>query len=71
MEDGEFLEEETRVFAGKVVDWRSDRAKLVTDSGITVVLATKGLQAVPAGTHVTVVTRKFLPVYRAIRVVSK
>ncbi len=69
MDASELLETDTRVFTGKLTDWRQQRAKLVTDSGLTILLATNGLQPVAEGVRVTVVTRKYLPIYHVVRIV--
>lgn len=69
VDEGELLEADTRVFAGRLTHWRDRRAKLLTDSGLTVLLVTNGVPPIAEGSRVTVVTRKYLPLYQAVRIV--
>jgi hypothetical protein len=57
------VEPNTHVFTGTVTSWRSDYGELVTDSGVTVPLLTRGLAPVPVGTRLTLVTRKLKPLF--------
>lgn len=70
MQESELLEADTRVFAGRLTHWEDQRAKLLTDSGLTVVLATTGVPPMPEGSRVTVVTRRYLPLYQVVRIAS-
>ena len=63
MDDLEPLEPGTHVFTGTVKGWDARYGELLTDSGFTVCLVTQGHPAVPEGTHVTVVTKKYRPCY--------
>lgn len=70
MENSAPVEPNTHVFTGTVTSWRSDFGELVTDSGVTVQLVTQGLPALPVGTHLTLVARKFKPLFLVERVVK-
>lgn len=63
------VEPDTHVFTGTVKAWRSDYGELVTDSGVTVPLVTRGLPALAVGTRLTLVARKFKPLFLIERVV--
>jgi len=67
MDESELLEADTRVFSGRLTQWEDRHARLVTDSGLTVVLETMGFKPLPDGARVTVVTRKYLPIYKVVR----
>lgn len=67
MDESELLEPDTRVFFGRLTRWKDRQAHLVTDSGLTVVLETNGVKPLPEGARVTVVARKYLPVYQVVR----
>lgn len=69
MDESEHLEADPRVFAGMLTHCQDRRARLLTDSGLTVVLETNGLPPIPVGSRVTVVTRKYLPLYQVVRIV--
>jgi hypothetical protein len=58
------LEPGTHVFSGTVKVWRSDYGELLTDSGVTVQLVTQGQPMMHVGERVTVVTRRFRPLYQ-------
>lgn len=67
MDDSHPVEADTQVFTGTVTTWRSDYGELFTDSGVTVPLLTRGLPAVPVGTRLTLVARKFKPLFQIER----
>lgn len=67
MDESELLEADTRVFSGRLTQWKDRQARLVTDSGLTVMLETTGFKPLPDGARVTVVTRKYLPIYQVVR----
>ncbi len=58
------LEENSQVFTGIIKSWRSDYGELLTDSGVTVPLVTEGYPAIPIGMRVTVVARKYKPLFQ-------
>lgn len=58
------LEPGTHVFSGTVKVWRSDYGELLTDSGVTVQLVTQGQPMMREGERVTVVTRRFRPLFQ-------
>lgn len=70
MDDSELLEFDTRVFSGRLTQWKERQARLITDSGLTVLLDTAGFKPLPEGSRVTVVARKFLPVYQVVRMTA-
>lgn len=70
MDDGDLFEPDTSVFTGTVKSWSPSGGEIVTDSGITVVVATVGQAAVPIGTRLTVTVRKFRPRYQIIKAVQ-
>jgi hypothetical protein len=65
------VEPDTHVFTGTITAWRSDYGELVTDSGVTVPLLTRGLPAMPVGTRLTLVARKFKPLFQIERVTKR
>jgi hypothetical protein len=67
MDEGEFLEADTRMFSGRLAQWEDRHARFITDSGLTVVLETMGFKPLPDGARVTVVTRKYLPICQVVR----
>ncbi|MCC7251822.1 hypothetical protein [Hyphomicrobium sp.] len=71
MDDSHPVEPDTHVFTGTITAWRSDYGELFTDSGVTVPLLTRGLPAVPVGTRLTLVARKFKPLFQIERVVKR
>ncbi|MBS0253484.1 MAG: hypothetical protein JSR78_20690 [Proteobacteria bacterium] len=60
----DLLEPGTHVFSGTVRVWSSDYAELHTDSGVTIQLVTQGLHGLRDGARVTVVTRRYRPLYQ-------
>lgn len=64
MDNSAPLEPGTHVFSGTITAWRSDYGELVTDSGVTVPLLTRDLPTVPVGTRLTLVVRKFKPLFQ-------
>jgi hypothetical protein len=60
----DLLEPGTHVFTGTVRVWRNDYAELYTDSGVTIPLITQGLPALRDGARLTVVTRRYRPLYQ-------
>ena len=65
------VEPDTHLFTGTVTAWRSDYGELFTDSGVMVPLLTRGLPAVPVGTRLTLVARKFKPLFQIDEVVKR
>lgn len=70
MQDRAPLEDEAQVFSGIVKVWRSDYGELLTDSGVTVPLVTSGYRTVPIGTRVTLIARKYKPLFQIDRIVD-
>lgn len=71
MDNSAPVEPDAHVFTGTVKAWRGDYGELVTDSGVTIPLLTRGLPAVPVGTRLTLVARKLKPLYQIERVVKR
>ncbi|WP_295558815.1 hypothetical protein [uncultured Hyphomicrobium sp.] len=65
------IEPETHVFTGTVKSWQADYGELLTDSGVTVPLVTRGLSPLPVGTRLTLVARKFKPLFMVEKVVAR
>ncbi|WP_244534509.1 hypothetical protein [Hyphomicrobium sp. CS1GBMeth3] len=65
------VEPDTHVFTGTVTVWYGDYGELLTDSGVTVPLLTRGLPAVPVGMRLTLVARKFKPLFQIEKVVKR
>jgi hypothetical protein len=59
----DLLEPGTHVFSGTIRVWGSDYAELFTDSGVTIQLVTRGHIRLRDGARVTVVTRRYRPLY--------
>jgi hypothetical protein len=70
MDELDPFEPGTHNFTGIVKAWTQNSAELVTDSGLTVFLSTQGQPPVPAGTRITVTTRKYRPCYLVTRVAA-
>ncbi len=64
------LEDEAQVFSGIVKVWRSDYGELLTDSGVTVPLVTSGYRPLPVGARITLVARKYKPLFQIERIVD-
>ncbi|CCB63882.1 conserved protein of unknown function [Hyphomicrobium sp. MC1] len=60
----DLLEPGTHVFSGTVRVWGNDYAELHTDSGVTIQLVTQGLHTLRDGARITVVTRRYRPLYQ-------
>ena len=60
----DLLEPGTQVFSGTIRVWGSDYAELSTDSGVTIQLVTRGYPGLRDGARVTVVVRKYRPLYQ-------
>ncbi len=60
----DLLEQGTHVFTGTIRVWGSDYAELLTDSGVTIQLVTRGLRPLRDGERLTVVTRRYRPLYQ-------
>ena len=60
----DLLEPGTHVFSGTVRVWGRDYAELLTDSGVTIQLVTQGHPDLRDGARVTVVTRRYRPLYQ-------
>jgi hypothetical protein len=58
------------VFSGTVRVWGSDYAELHTDSGVTIQLVTQGLHGLRDGARITVVTRRYRPLYQVDEVLE-
>ena len=68
MNDLDPFEQGTHTFTGTVKVWAANTAELITDSGLVVFLDTRGQPAIPIGTRVTMVTRKYRPCHLVTRV---
>ena len=66
----DLFEPETHVFTGTVKFWRGDYGELLTDSGVTVPLVTQGHPPLREGTRVTLVARKFRPLFQVEKVIK-
>jgi hypothetical protein len=66
----EILEPGTHVFSGTIRVWRSDYGELLTDSGVTVQLITQGQPMMREGERVTIVTRRFRPLYQVEQIIE-
>jgi len=64
------VEPDTLVFTGTIRAWDSNFGELITDSGVTVPLVTRGLPAVAVGARLTLVVRKLKPLYQIERMVG-
>lgn len=64
------LEEEAQIFSGVITVWRADYGELLTDSGVTVPLVTSGYPTIPVGRHVTLVARKYKPLFQIEKLVG-
>lgn len=64
------VEPDTHVFTGTVKAWHSDYGELVTDSGVTIPVVTRGLPPLPVGTRLTLVARKFKPLFLIEKVIK-
>ena len=60
----DLLEPGTHVFSGTVRVWGSDYAELTMDSGVTIQLITQGHPARRVGDRVTIVARRYRPLYQ-------
>ncbi len=60
----DLLEPGTHVFSGTVRVWGSDYAELVMDSGVMIQLITQGHPMRRAGERITIVARKYRPLYQ-------
>jgi hypothetical protein len=65
------VEPDTHVFTGTVKAWHSDYGELITDSGVTIPLVTRGLAPMPVGTRMTLVARKLRPLFLIEKVVQR
>lgn len=70
MPDRRPLEDEAQVFSGVIKVWRGDYGELLTDSGVTVPLVTSGYGSIPVGARVTLVARKYKPLFQIERIVD-
>lgn len=61
MDDLDRFEPGTHSYSGTVRTWTETTAELMTDSGIVLLLDTRGQPVVPAGTRIRVETRKYRP----------
>jgi hypothetical protein len=68
MEDLDRFEPDVQTYSGTVRAWTTNTAELVTDSGLVLFLDTRGQPQVPAGTRVTIDTRKYRPCHFVTRV---
>jgi hypothetical protein len=60
----ELLETGTQVFSGTIRLWGADYAELLTDSGVTIQLVTRGHPQLRDGARVTVIARRYRPLYQ-------
>ncbi|MFT3729814.1 MAG: hypothetical protein QM780_18645 [Hyphomicrobium sp.] len=67
----DLLEPGTHVFSGTLRVWGSNYAELLTDSGVTIQLVTQGSPSLRDGARVTVVTRRYRPLYQVEEVREK
>jgi len=65
------VEPETHVFTGTIRTWSSDYGELITDSGVTVPVVTRGLPVMTVGTRLTLVARKLKPLFVIEKVVRR
>lgn len=68
MDDLDRFEPGVHSFSGVVRAWTDNTAELITDSGLALFLDTRGQPPVPAGTRVTIETRKYRPCHFVTRV---
>jgi hypothetical protein len=66
----DLFEPGTQVFTGTVKVWRGDYGELLTDSGVTIPLTTQGHPTVREGARVTLVARKFKPLFQVEKVIK-
>ncbi len=66
----DLLEQGTHVFSGTVRVWGNDYAELFTDSGVTIQLVTQAHPMLRDGERVTIVTRRFRPLYQVEDVIK-
>ncbi|AGK57263.1 hypothetical protein HYPDE_27918 [Hyphomicrobium denitrificans 1NES1] len=64
------LEDEAQIFSGVIKVWRTDYGELITDSGVTVPLVTRGYPTVPIGARVTIIARKYKPLFQIEKIVE-
>ena len=65
------VEPDAHVFTGTIISWSSDYGELLTDSGVTVPLVTRGFPALPVGARLTLIARKFRPLFQIEKVVKR
>jgi len=65
------VEPDTHVFSGTIKTWNSDYGELITDSGVTVPLITRGFPALPVGARLTLIARKLRPLFQIEKVVKR
>ena len=63
MDDHDTFEPDTHVFTGTVLRWQTTYGELMTDSGVTIPLVTRGQPELPKGMRVTIRARKYRPRY--------
>ena len=63
MDDPDPFEPGTFEFTGVIKIWGDSYGELVTDSGVTVLFGTQGIQAASAGSRIRIITRRFRPRY--------
>lgn len=71
MDDLDRFEPGTQTFSGTVRIWTANTAELVTDSGLVVLLDTRGQPPVPPGTRIAIETRKYRPCHFVTKVALK
>jgi hypothetical protein len=64
----DLLEPGTHVFSGTVRVWGSDYAELLMDSGVTIHLIPQGHPTRRVGERVTIVARRYRPLYQVEKV---
>ncbi len=64
----DLLEPGTHVFSGTVRVWGSEYAELTMDSGVTIQLITQGHPVRRVGERVTIVARRYRPLYQVEKV---
>lgn len=71
MTDIDPFEPGTHNFSGTIRAWGASTAELITDSGLVVFLDTRGREAIPVGTRIAIVTRKYRPCHLVTQVTLK
>ncbi len=71
MDDPYPVEPGPHLFTGMIQTWGPDWGSLTTDSGVTIVFLTRGLETIPPGTRISMLAKRLRQHFSITRIVQR